>query len=54
MSFPADLFGTETNLDMLRYNVLQLANALEAAWRLLTTTHRLSVGRSAGFCARLS
>ena len=30
-TLPAGLPGTETYLDMLRYNVLQLANALEAA-----------------------
>jgi hypothetical protein len=28
---PGGVPGTETYLDMLRYNVLQLANALEAA-----------------------
>lgn len=30
-TMPGGLAGTETYLDMLRYNVLQLANALEAA-----------------------
>ena len=29
-TFPGGLPGTETYLDMLRYNVLQLANALES------------------------
>jgi zinc/manganese transport system substrate-binding protein/zinc transport system substrate-binding protein/manganese/iron transport system substrate-binding protein len=29
-TLPGGLPGTETYLDMLRYNVLQLANALEA------------------------
>jgi ABC-type Zn uptake system ZnuABC Zn-binding protein ZnuA len=33
-TLPGGLPGTETYLDMLRYNVLQLVNALEAAERL--------------------
>ena len=50
-TLPGGLPGTETYLDMLRYNVLQLANALEFPSGFAGLN--FSAGRSIGFRARL-